>query len=120
MYQRFAEQRIGEALADTPVVLIIGPRRAGKTTLARKMQTQGRTYITLDDQGFLDAARHLLRLKSQAARRPSLIPSSQAPLGVFRLRNVVKTSRRQYSRAGFLKPFPASRKNVESLGRGRT
>ena len=58
MHQRFAEQRIREALADTPVVLIVGPRRAGKTTLARKMQTQGRTYITLDDQGFLDAARN--------------------------------------------------------------
>ncbi|MCY4039789.1 MAG: AAA family ATPase, partial [Gammaproteobacteria bacterium] len=42
MHQRFAEQRIREALADTPVVLIVGPRRAGKTTLARKMQTQGR------------------------------------------------------------------------------
>jgi predicted AAA+ superfamily ATPase len=38
-------------------VLIVGPRRAGKTTLVRKMGEAGRTYITLDDQATLDAAR---------------------------------------------------------------
>ena len=42
--------------SDTPVVLIVGPRRAGKTTLVRKMAEADRTYITLDDQTTLDAA----------------------------------------------------------------
>ena len=56
MYPRFVERRAEEALADTPVVLIVGPRRAGKTTLARKMAEEGRTYITLDDRTVLDAA----------------------------------------------------------------
>ncbi|MEX1198165.1 MAG: ATP-binding protein [Pseudohongiellaceae bacterium] len=56
MYDRFVEHRIEEALSDTPVVLIVGPRRAGKTTLVRKMAEAGRTYITLDDQTVLDAA----------------------------------------------------------------
>ena len=56
MYLRFVERRAEEALADTPVVLIVGPRRAGKTTLARKMAEEGRTYITLDDRTVLDAA----------------------------------------------------------------
>lgn len=56
MYKRFVEHRVEEALADTPVVLIVGPRRAGKTTLVRKMEEAGRTYITLDDQTTLDAA----------------------------------------------------------------
>lgn len=56
MYPRFVERRAEEALADTPVVLIVGPRRAGKTTLARKMAEDGRTYITLDDRTALDAA----------------------------------------------------------------
>jgi uncharacterized protein len=37
VYKRFLESRVREALADTPVTLIVGPRRAGKTTLARKM-----------------------------------------------------------------------------------
>jgi predicted AAA+ superfamily ATPase len=57
MYKRLIELRVREALADTPVTLIIGPRRAGKTTLARKMGDAGRTYLTLDDQTILDAAR---------------------------------------------------------------
>ncbi|WP_292531763.1 ATP-binding protein [Methylocystis sp.] len=56
MYERFVERRAKEALSDTPVVLIVGPRRAGKTTLVRKMAEAGRTYITLDDQTVLDAA----------------------------------------------------------------
>ena len=31
MFNRFVRRRVEEALADTPVVLIVGPRRAGKT-----------------------------------------------------------------------------------------
>ena len=57
MYKRFARRRVEEALADTPVALIVGPRRAGKTTLVRSMGEAGRRYITLDDQTALDAAR---------------------------------------------------------------
>lgn len=56
MFERFVERRVQEALSDTPVVLTVGPRRAGKTTLVRKMGDAGRTYITLDDQTALDAA----------------------------------------------------------------
>jgi len=57
MYKRFAEDRAHEALTDTPVVLIVGPRRAGKTTLVRNMGAADRTYVTLDDQTALEAAR---------------------------------------------------------------
>ena len=57
MYERFVEHRAKEALSDTPVVLIVGPRRAGKTTLVQKIGVDGRTYVTLDDQTVLDAAR---------------------------------------------------------------
>lgn len=56
MFERFVERQAEEALADTPVVLIVGPRRAGKTTLVRKMGEAGRAYITLDDQTALEAA----------------------------------------------------------------
>jgi len=58
MFGRFVERRADEALSDTPVVLIIGPRRAGKTTLVKKMGTAERTYITLDDQTVLEAAKN--------------------------------------------------------------
>ena len=57
MFKRFVERRAEEALSDTPVVLIVGPRRAGKTTLVKGMEEAGRTYITLDDQTVLEAAR---------------------------------------------------------------
>jgi len=56
MYERLLERKVGEALSDTPVVLIVGPRRAGKTTLVRKIGGTERTYVTLDDQTVLDAA----------------------------------------------------------------
>ncbi len=57
MYPRFVEQRIRDALADTRVVLLSGPRQSGKTTLGRKLADSGMTYMTLDDTTALDAAR---------------------------------------------------------------
>lgn len=57
MYKRLLDARVREALSDTPVVLIVGPRRAGKTTLAQTVGGTERSYITLDDQTVLDAAR---------------------------------------------------------------
>ena len=56
MYTRFAQRRVEEALSDTPVVLIVVPRRSGKTTLARHLAQAGRRYITLDDQTTLQSA----------------------------------------------------------------
>ena len=50
LYPRLIEARILEALADTPVVLVAGPRQAGKTTLVRRLATQGMRYVTLDDE----------------------------------------------------------------------
>ncbi|EAT59882.1 hypothetical protein [Chlorobium ferrooxidans] len=40
LYPRLIEMRIAEALADTPVVLVAGPRQAGKTTLVRQQNRQ--------------------------------------------------------------------------------
>jgi len=57
VYERFIRDRLVESLADTPVVLLVGPRRAGKTTLARSMSNGGRVYLTLDDQTTLEAAK---------------------------------------------------------------
>lgn len=57
MYQRFIESRIKKALLDTRVVLISGPRQAGKTTLAEKLAGQSMPFLTLDDQTTLDTAR---------------------------------------------------------------
>ena len=56
IYPRPAQKLINEALADTPVVSILGPRQVGKSTLA-KIVAPDRTYITLDDENFLKLAR---------------------------------------------------------------
>ena len=56
MYPRFVEHRVREALADTRVVLLCGPRQSGKTTLASQIAGDGLPFITLDDATALNAA----------------------------------------------------------------
>ena len=57
MYQRFIEPRIRDALTDTRVVLLSGPRQSGKTTLGQKLAHAGMVYMTLDNATALAAAR---------------------------------------------------------------
>lgn len=54
---RLVEPRLSEALADSPVVLIHGPRQCGKTTLARMAgEARGYSYFSFDDDVTLAAA----------------------------------------------------------------
>jgi uncharacterized protein len=55
MYGRWVTARVRRALEDTPVVLLVGPRRAGKTTLVRSLEG-GVSYYTLDDPTTRDFA----------------------------------------------------------------
>ena len=58
LFPRFIEERVVEALADTPAVLIHGPRQCGKTTLARMVgDRRGYSYFTFDDDVALSAAK---------------------------------------------------------------
>ena len=58
LYRRLAESALVAALADTPVVLIHGPRQCGKTTLAQQVgRRRGFRYYTFDDAATLAAAR---------------------------------------------------------------
>ena len=53
-FPRYLASRLREALADTPVVLIHGPRQSGKTTLARAVgERRGYRYFSFD----IEAAR---------------------------------------------------------------
>lgn len=56
LYPRLLQTRLKEALADTPVVLVAGPRQAGKTTLVRQFSGETLRYLTLDDPLTLLAA----------------------------------------------------------------
>jgi uncharacterized protein len=58
IFPRLASALLEDALADTPVVLIHGPRQCGKTTLARMVgEARGYDYVTFDDDTALAAAR---------------------------------------------------------------
>ena len=54
-YPRFAASALTEALGDSPVVLVHGPRQCGKTTLARELGTRhGYHYFTFDNDAMRD------------------------------------------------------------------
>ena len=56
LYQRHSETRLLEALEDSPVVLVHGPRQCGKTTLAHTVGERfGYTYMSFDDNVVRDA-----------------------------------------------------------------
>lgn len=83
-FPRLIEPRIREAMADTPVVLIAGPRQSGKTTLVHRFANDDREYLTLDDELTVLSAREdpvgLLRSRGpviidEIQRAPELLPA---------------------------------------------
>lgn len=57
-FPRYLAARMRDALADTPAVLIHGPRQSGKTTLARMVgDPRGYRYVSFDDEAVLGAAK---------------------------------------------------------------
>jgi predicted AAA+ superfamily ATPase len=58
LIDRFIAKSITTALTDTPVVMLIGPRQCGKTTLVQQFAAKGYAYVTLDDDTVLAAARN--------------------------------------------------------------
>jgi uncharacterized protein len=55
LYPRTISEAIREALADTPVVSLLGPRQSGKTTLVQTMARE-RRYVSLDEPNLFQAA----------------------------------------------------------------
>lgn len=60
MIERALTQRLLEALADTPVVILVGGRQTGKSTLVTGLSQQSHPaeYVTLDDPTQLAGARN--------------------------------------------------------------
>ena len=56
MYSRLAEKRLRSAFGSTRVVLLIGPRQSGKTTLAQHVADKDMRYMNLDDPTVLSSA----------------------------------------------------------------
>ena len=57
LFDRHVTPALEAALADTPVVLLVGPRQAGKTTLCRLVaDRRGARLLSLDDAATLAAA----------------------------------------------------------------
>ncbi|MEA3232237.1 MAG: AAA family ATPase [Thermodesulfobacteriota bacterium] len=57
LYLRMVEPRLVEALSDSPVVLVHGPRQCGKTTLDQLVgQKHGYQYFSFDNQALMSAA----------------------------------------------------------------
>jgi len=58
-FPRNLEEEVRTAMADTPVVLVVGSRQSGKTTLVRNLpltKDKSPGYVTLDDPATLSAA----------------------------------------------------------------
>lgn len=56
-YPRYVETALRTALADTPVVCVLGPRQVGKTTLVQRLVPK-RGYISFDDPNVLSAVKN--------------------------------------------------------------
>lgn len=58
MRPRHIARKAHDALQDTPIVFVQGPRQAGKTTLTEYLRGEGydASYVTLDDTATFKAA----------------------------------------------------------------
>ena len=90
MYERYAREVIETAMTDTRVVLVEGPRQAGKTTLVRALSDTDRRYLSLDDAATRALARSdptaFIRNLDRATidevqRAPRFAPRHQAERG---------------------------------------
>lgn len=90
-YRRLLAPRLREALADTPAVLLNGPRQSGKTTLARRVgEPKGYRYLSFDDEAILTAARRdpvgfvaelpARTILDEVQRAPEIFPSLKASI----------------------------------------
>jgi hypothetical protein len=91
LIERFLAENTAAALKDTPVVLIIGPRQSGKTTLARQLITGKRDHLrTVPVAAYQSPAfHHPLGVPPPVGRRPqihrrpvflgSVVPAADAP-----------------------------------------
>ena len=82
LFDRHTTPALEAALADTPVVLVVGPRQAGKTTLCRLVaDRRGARLLSLDDGTRAWLAGQPDLLAELAARHPRHFLSPRLPCG---------------------------------------
>lgn len=84
-HPRSLEPALRQAGKQFPVVLVMGPRQVGKTTLLRHMSRARRNYVTLDDPQMVMLAREDPSLFLQRFKPPLLIDEIQYAPGLLPL-----------------------------------
>lgn len=84
-YSRWQKHKIEQAMLTRRVVLLVGARQCGKTTLAKELITGDTAYLTLDDTTLREAAEndpqnfvkhnHKTLIIDEIQRVPSLLPA---------------------------------------------
>lgn len=91
---RLIRHRVLEALADTPVVCLLGPRQVGKSTLAQHLEPD-RTYISLDDSDLLQAAQQdVIGFIESLPERVIIDEVQRAPKLLLAIKSVVDRERK--------------------------
>lgn len=116
--------RIGveEALSDTPIVLLVGARQVGKTTIARQFASKSNAvFVSLDSQNSYDfAQRDPEGFVRQAGEGLLIIDEVQrCPQLVFALKETVDSDRRpgRFLLTGSVALFAAAPKSDSLAGR---
>lgn len=94
LFTRHLAAPIAEALADTPAVLVNGPRQCGKTTLARQFAGDGMAYFTLDDPNLLAAVQNDPLGFARQLGRAIIDEVQRAPQLLLALKLVIDEDRR--------------------------
>lgn len=86
---RHLAARIGEALQDTPAVMVNGPRQCGKTTLVQQFASEVLPYFSLDELSLLQAVQsdpqgfvkqHPCAIIDEVQRAPQLLLAIKATI----------------------------------------
>lgn len=94
-YVRYIQKNIRNALKDTAIVFIMGPRQSGKTTLVQSLLNENWQYITLDDQTQLNIAKSdpLGFIKHLSARHIAIDEIQRLPELLLAIKQTVDANR---------------------------